>query len=167
MTVRLLHLSRDAFSALAAGDVPSAERLLGLPVPAELAGAVEIWTYMLQLLDERHDNAEWLMHAVVDGDVVVGNAGFKGAPVDGQVELGYCILPPHRRRGLATAAVRLLLDRARREPTVDRVIARIAPGNAPSVGVVTRCGFVPERDHLHPRWGRQLQLWHPADARSS
>lgn len=159
MTVHLVHLDRSAFEALAAGDAEAAEERVGLPLPPAFVESSDIWRYMLQLLDEPA-NEPWLMHALVADDTVVGNAGFKGRPIDGQVELGYRILPEHRRRGLATAAATLLVERARLEPGVRRVIARIDPDNAISVRVVTAAGFEPDGEHLHPRWGRQLQLAH-------
>jgi RimJ/RimL family protein N-acetyltransferase len=127
------------------------------------AGRTEIWTFMLALLDGHPENGPWLMHAVVLGsDRVIGNAGFKGAPVSGVLELGYSIDPEHRRAGHASAVVDLLLDRARSEPTVDRVIARIDPANVASVGVVTKRGFTANGEFISPRWGRQLQFMHPA-----
>lgn len=160
MTVRLVLLAPTTFRALAVGDIASAEREIGLPVPPAFADAVDIWRFMLNLADEHPDHAQWLMRAVVADEVIVGNAGFKGAPVDGQAELGYRIVPEHRRRGLAVAAAGLLVEHARRTPGLDRVIARIAPDNEASVRVVTAAGFVSDGEHLHPRWGRQLQFAH-------
>ncbi len=159
MTVHLVHLDRATFQALADEDLRRAEQRIGLPVPSAFAEATDIWRYMLQLLEDP-ENAPWLMHAVVVDGTIVGNAGFKGRPVEGQVELGYRITSEHRRRGHATAAARLLVDRARLEPDVRRVIARIHPDNALSVKVVTGAGFLPDGEHLHPRWERQLQLAH-------
>lgn len=161
MTVRLVHLSLPAFEALVAGDVREAERLVGLTIPAEFAAQLDIWAYMVTLLADRPENRDWVMRAVVHDDVVIGNAGFKGAPQAGRVELGYRISSTHRRRGHALAAVRLLLDRAAREPDVDTVVAMIDPANAASIAVATGAGFVPDGDRIHPRWGRQLVFRHP------
>jgi ribosomal-protein-alanine N-acetyltransferase len=161
VTVRLVALDEPAFRALESGDLATAEDLLGLPVPDEFWAPVEIWTFMLGLLADDPRHAGWLMHAVVADDVIVGNAGFKGRPHEGTVELGYRISPSHRRCGLASAAVELLLARAGREPSVDRVVVRIAPANVASIGVATRAGFVPDGERLSPRRGRQLQLVRP------
>ena len=162
MSVRLVTLSPQVFEALADGDRASGERLTGLSMTPWFADRVEIWQYMLTLLEGRPHNAPWLMQAVVLGvDQVIGNAGFKGVPVDGQTELGYSIEPDHRRQGHASTVVHLLLDRARSEPTADRVIARIDPDNAASIGVVTKAGFVPDGEWMSPRAGRQLQFVHP------
>lgn len=160
MTVRLLRLRPSAFAALVAGDSATAERLIGLPIPAAFAEAIDIWRYMTELVAADPLNASWLMQAVIDNDAIVGNAGFKGAPTEGVVELGYRITPERRRLGIAGAAVSLLLDEARQHRDVDAVIARISPDNLASVGVVTKAGFIQVGDHQHPRWGRQLQFEH-------
>lgn len=160
MTVRLVRIGLATFRSLAAHDTTAIERDLGLPTPpdfVESADASGIWAFMVGLLDRRPENTDWAMQMVVRDGVVVGNAGFKGAPVDGQAELGYRIAPIHRRRGLAVAAVGLLVDEGRHHPDVDHVVARISPDNDASVAVVTKAGFTQEDDFLHPRWGRQLQ----------
>ena len=159
MSLRLVDLPLPTLHALHGGDVPTAERLIGLPIPAEFGGHLDIWTYMITLLDGRPDNAGWTMNALVRDDEIVGNAGFKGAPDDeGQVELGYGILTTHRRQGLAVAAAGLLVEHAEREPSVTRVLATINPDNLASVGVITKAGFEPAGDRIHPRWGRQLRF---------
>lgn len=160
MTIELRPLSVAVFSALASDDTDDAEQLLGLPIPTEFAEAVEIWRYMLDLMVANPDNADWAMQAVIDDGVIVGNAGFKGIPNDGVVELGYRIVESRRRQGLAGAAVELLLGQARAHPKVASVIARISPNNNASIGVVTKAGFSQCEDHQHPRWGRQLQFRH-------
>jgi ribosomal-protein-alanine N-acetyltransferase len=164
MTVRLVHLPLSAFEALAAGDPAAADRLTGLSLTPWFAGRTEIWEFMVSLAATRPENAEWLMQAVVLGEEVIGNAGFKGAPVAGVVELGYSVDPAHRRRGHATTVVDLLVDRARDESRVDRVITRIDPANVASIGVVTKAGFLPDGEFVSPRSGRQLQFVHDAHA---
>jgi RimJ/RimL family protein N-acetyltransferase len=158
MSVRLVDLPLPVLRALCDGDVGSAaSRLIGLPIPEEFAGRTEIWTFMVTLLDGRPENAGWTMNALVRDGQIVGNAGFKGAPNEaGEIEIGYGILTAHRRQGLAVAATRLLLERAAREPSVTRVLATIDPDNAASIGVITKAGFEPNGDLIHPRWGRQL-----------
>lgn len=158
MSLRLVPMTLATFRALASGDVGTAEEQIGAPLPTAFAEAIDIWRFMVRLVSEHPDNAGWAMQVVMTDGSVVGNAGFKGAPTNGQVEVGYRIVPEHRRRGLAVAALRTLLDQAVGSPEVTRVIARIDPGNQPSVGVVTRAGFVADGEHLHPRWGRQLQF---------
>jgi RimJ/RimL family protein N-acetyltransferase len=56
-------------------------------------------------------------------------------------ELGWAILPALQGRGLATRAVRAMLDKARREGRWDIIHALPAPDNAPSNGVCRNAGF--------------------------
>ncbi|KQV74125.1 hypothetical protein ASC61_03365 [Aeromicrobium sp. Root344] len=163
MTLHLVRLTLPVFEALAAEKVTEAEQLTGLTMGPWFAERVEIWHYMISLLEGRPDNADWLMQAVVMHGAAIGNAGFKGAPLDGQVELGYSIAPELRRRGYASQVVRLLLERAAQDARVDRVIARINPDNAASLGVIAKAGFVPDGDHLSAKAGLQLQFAHPID----
>ncbi len=160
MNLRLVRLPMPVFEALAAEKVTEAERLTGLTMSDWFAERVEIWKYMITLLDGRPENADWLMQAVVLGDAAIGNAGFKGAPKDAEVELGYSIAPEHRRRGHASTVVAMLLERAHRDTHVDRVLARINPDNHASIGVVTKSGFIADGEYLSPRSGRQLQFAH-------
>jgi RimJ/RimL family protein N-acetyltransferase len=71
----------------------------------------------------------------------VGWGGFKGPPAGGVVELGYEIVPAHRRRGLATAAVREMLRAAFAAPEVKAVIAHTLAEPGPSCRVLEKTGF--------------------------
>jgi ribosomal-protein-alanine N-acetyltransferase len=72
---------------------------------------------------------------------LVGNAGFKGSPKDGLVEIGYSVLEMHQRQGYATEAVRGLLSWAFQSPEVQRVVADTPPGLTPSIRVMEKSGF--------------------------
>jgi RimJ/RimL family protein N-acetyltransferase len=58
------------------------------------------------------------------------------------VEVGYKIDPVFRGRGLAKATLAFLLDRARRDRDVIRVLASVGPWNTVSLHLVTSAGFV-------------------------
>jgi [ribosomal protein S5]-alanine N-acetyltransferase len=96
----------------------------------------------------------WLTHLIVDGRTVVGMGGFTGPPCDGEVEIGYQVASAFRGRGIATAAVRAWVARAR-AAGVRRVVARTDPHSGASATVLRRTGFVrtPERDD-ECRWWR-------------
>ncbi len=72
---------------------------------------------------------------------LVGVGGFKGAPVDGVVELGYEVLEQYRSRGFATEATAAMLAFAFAQDDVHTVAAQTLPHLAPSIGVLQRCGF--------------------------
>jgi ribosomal-protein-alanine N-acetyltransferase len=73
---------------------------------------------------------------------LVGTAGFKGPPgADGSVEIGYGIVAEHQRRGLATEAVRALVEFAFALPSIQTVVAQTLPDLIPSRGVLQKLGF--------------------------
>src|SRR5262249_28312880 len=73
--------------------------------------------------------------------IVVGDAGFKGAPTDRMVEIGYSIIPSRRRRGYATEAARALISWALERDAVDTVVAACAIDNVASIRTLERLGF--------------------------
>jgi GNAT superfamily N-acetyltransferase len=94
----------------------------------------------------------WLIEAA---GLVVGSAGFKGEPADGLTEIGYDVCESHRRRGIATAAVRRLTQIAR-EAHLRALTAETDPTNHASHAVLRNCNFTPD-DAAAPVWW-QLEL---------
>ncbi|MFJ6461162.1 GNAT family N-acetyltransferase [Streptomyces sp. NPDC091387] len=83
-----------------------------------------------------------VMRTVLADGVAVGNAGVYGPPDDREVT--FWIDRAHWGRGLATAALRALLDSAPERP----LYARAATDNAGSRRVLQKCGFtVTGTDH--------------------
>ena len=72
---------------------------------------------------------------------LVGGGGFKGAPVDGCVEIGYETRVAYRRKGIATEAVSAQVLWALNQPKVTRVLAETRGDNLGSRGVLTKLGF--------------------------
>jgi RimJ/RimL family protein N-acetyltransferase len=71
----------------------------------------------------------------------VGSGGFRGAPNDGRVEIGYGVAEFQRGKGVATQAVNLLVRLAFEQPGVTEVFAETAVVNTPSRRVVEKAGF--------------------------
>jgi [ribosomal protein S5]-alanine N-acetyltransferase len=71
---------------------------------------------------------------------LVGFGGFKGAPVDGVVEIGYLTFPAHEGTGVATDITALMLEIAR-EVGVTLVLAHTLPEENASTTVLRKCGF--------------------------
>lgn len=148
--------------ALAQGDAEFTRRF-GVPVAAGWAGFPE--TLPLLVRATRQGNtAQWGPHLVFDHDgSLVGNAGWKGHPVDGVAELGYAVAPTRRDRGIATAAVSELLRRAH-NAGLRLVIAHTLAKESASTTVLRRCGFTKTTTRTDPddgevwRWERTLPL---------
>jgi RimJ/RimL family protein N-acetyltransferase len=78
----------------------------------------------------------------------IGDAGFHGPPsADGELEVGYALVPAARGMGLAGEAVGLLIEWARSQPGVRTITARVDSGNAASERLLTRLGFTPDGEH--------------------
>jgi RimJ/RimL family protein N-acetyltransferase len=90
----------------------------------------------------------------VDGEAVgeVGLCRFDRARR--AAELGWWTAAPHRRCGYASRAVRLVAPWAVSELCIERVFARVDPGNAASVGVARGGGL-----ELRGRASDGLEVW--------
>jgi [ribosomal protein S5]-alanine N-acetyltransferase len=73
---------------------------------------------------------------------VIGGCGFLGPPdATGSVAIGYGLVPSQRGKGIATEAVKGLLDATWRDPVVKLVVAFTDKDNEPSQAVLRRVGF--------------------------
>lgn len=151
MNIRVEPARREWVAALLQGDAEFSERF-GLPV--EPGWAVFPETLPLLLAASRGDEPNpWgpYLFFAVDG-ALVGNGGWKGAPANGRAELGYAVAPRVRGRGVATAAVRELLVRARAADLGIAVAHTLAEESA-STAVLRRCGFAKVSELLDPEDG--------------
>jgi ribosomal-protein-alanine N-acetyltransferase len=79
---------------------------------------------------------------------LVGLGGFKGAPRNGEVEVGYAVAPTREGRGIATAALIELIDEAFTDPQVSTILADTLPDGRASQRVLEKTGFT--RDGTGP-----------------
>ena len=125
------------------------ERTFGGPVPPEWPGTAPLDAWLERSRNER--GRRWSARAALlrESGEMVGHAGFHLPPgsdaivqwAPGGVEVGYTIFPAYRRRGFATEATLALVEFARTEG-VPSVLATTNVENAPSRGVLSKCGFV-------------------------
>lgn len=90
------------------------------------------------------DVARRFAHRLVverDTGLVVGGAGFFGPPQDGEVEIGYGIVPSRQRRGYATEAVQAMVADILRVEDVHTVTANVDLDNPASIQVLRKCGM--------------------------
>ena len=147
MTVRIEHLSPEALAALAAGDLDAAIELTGLPLTSYLVSEdrIGVWRRRATQVVEQPEDQPWVTGLLVDGDTgeVVGAGGFHARPdEDGMVEVGYGVDPAYRRRGYARAALLLMIERARSDPSAQVFRVTVSPDNAASLGLVAQLPFV-------------------------
>ena len=142
--VRLDPISpRQARAMLAGSPEPDLPWEEGFPLPS-VRGALE---RIVTAEGTGYSLQPYFAYVIVrrEDGLAVGDAGFHGPPSDdGEVEIGYALVPAARGSGLASEAISLLVGWARSQPGVSRVIARVDPGNEPSRRVLERLGF--ERD---------------------
>lgn len=159
--VRIVQLPPDTLFALAAGDLDAANAASPVPLTAYLVSeeSVSTWRFRARQAVESPEDLPWVTGAMWDEDaeVVVGKAGFHGAPdARGMVELGYAVDPLLRRRGYARAAFRVLLDRARAEPDVRVLRATASPGNLASRTLIEEFGLVENGEQWDEEDGLEL-----------
>jgi RimJ/RimL family protein N-acetyltransferase len=159
--IRIEPVTREWAEALAEGDAAFTARF-GIPVEPGWTGFPDALPILVEASRRQGDPA-WGPQLFFDSDgALVGNGGWKGPPRDGVAELGYAVAPSRQRRGIATAVVVQLLDRAR-AAQVDVVCAHTLAEENASTKVLRRCGFVRTAELVDPdegpvwRWDIELQ----------
>jgi RimJ/RimL family protein N-acetyltransferase len=80
-------------------------------------------------------------YQVLEDGVVVGGIGFHGPPTGDVVEVGYGVVPDVRGRGVATEALRMLLNLIADMEGVGRVVGRTEETNVASQRVMLAAGM--------------------------
>ncbi len=142
----------DWLEALALGDEVFTARF-GMTVVEGWVGFPEALPHAVAGARRRSEDP-WGSHLFFDDidGALVGFGGFKGAPRDGEVELGYAIAPARQGRGIATAVVGVLVARAR-AAGVTTVAAHTLGAENPSTAVLRKSGFVRAGDIDDPDQG--------------
>jgi ribosomal-protein-alanine N-acetyltransferase len=141
--IRLVVADLSLLEAALAGDRELSQALGGAEVVEGWNGFPEALALVRDAVAVHPDSARWGSRFFLAGEprALVGWGGFKGAPQDGVVEVGYEITERHRNRGLATAAVAAMLDEAFADPEVRAVIAHTLPEPNASTRVLEKSGF--------------------------
>lgn len=149
MTVSLEPMPVDVLDLLAVGDLAAAGRLIGRPLPPDFLDGQWIWRSFADLIRAEPELAWWrTQYLVTHGRRVVGHVRLF-APSDREAQIGWHIDPIARRRGLATTAARQLIDLARPQTHVDRIVALIAPDNLASQRVAVKAGLRADGEQRH------------------
>ena len=95
-----------------------------------------------------HESYRWFISA---GAKVVGTVSLKNISHSmGYAEIGYGVAESHQGKGIATAAIKLLIDRIFRETALRRLMAFVHEENIGSCRVLEKLGFQEEgllREH--------------------
>jgi [ribosomal protein S5]-alanine N-acetyltransferase len=140
--IRLVRADLELLDAALAGDDCLA-RALGHDVVAGWATFTEALQPTREALALDSGAAGWGARFFVTDDPpeLVGWGGFKGAPRNGVVELGYEIAEARQGRGLATAAIRAMVAEAFADERIIAVIAHTLAERNASNGVLEKVGF--------------------------
>ncbi|KUG08129.1 GNAT family N-acetyltransferase [Solirubrum puertoriconensis] len=106
----------------------------------------------------------WWTYLVVhrEAQQLIGLAGFKGRPdAEGNVEIGYSLMPEYRGQGLATEVAQALVAFAFEHPDVQRVQALTLPERNASCRVLEKAGLQFVGPALDPTEGEMWQWARP------
>lgn len=129
-------------------NLPAFARLLNVPQPSNwpppLNDEHSQKSFLNSLETAAPHEAGWHLWFCLRSEprTLLGSAGFKGAPRDGVVEIGYSMLEEHQRNGYCTEAVRALIVWAFGHPDVQKVIAHTLLELLPSIRVMKKCDMV-------------------------
>jgi [ribosomal protein S5]-alanine N-acetyltransferase len=120
------------------GDRERASELLGAELPEGWPD--EELTGLLAGMERAALPFAWI--AIERGErVVVGSAGFTGAPKDGAVELGFGVHERYRNSGYATEAAGALIEWALGQTGVREVVSECEQTNTASARVLEKLGL--------------------------
>lgn len=130
------------------GDRAEFARLLHATVPDNWPpeSTADALPLFLEWLEAAPDSVGWFgWYALALGDgadqpVLVGGGGFLGPPQNGEVGIGYSVLPQFQGNGYASEMAGALVRWARQQ-AVMRIVAETEWANPASVRVLTRLGF--------------------------
>ncbi|MDC3424490.1 GNAT family N-acetyltransferase [Aquibacillus sp. 3ASR75-11] len=77
-----------------------------------------------------------------EDNVIIGDMGFKGGPDEnGEMDLGYSILPSYQGNGYATEMATAFVQWGLKQPKVKKITASCSNQNYPSIRVLEKVGF--------------------------
>jgi RimJ/RimL family protein N-acetyltransferase len=156
-------LSPEQLDRIAAGDVQEVKSALDAVVGTNWVREVR-WLAGMRAKQarERPQDGPWLLRAIVRAEPnapreVIGYLNFHAGPnEDGQVEIGYTLMPEARGQGYAIEAVRAMFDWATRVHGIRRFRASVAPDNERSLNLIGKLGFRHTGEQWDPEDGREL-----------
>lgn len=102
----------------------------------------EAWRGMLAYYSIIGIQEPWIGYLFRQDNRWVGTGGFKGRPVNDQIEIAYAVSPEMEGKGIGTAICAHLTTIAQANGTQLRVTARTLPEKNASTSILTKNGFV-------------------------
>ena len=117
------------------------------------------WIQRQQSRYARDGCGYWLAHARETGHCV-GQAGLCVLEIDGQPEhaIGYILRTDCWGRGYATEAATAIIDWARNELNISRIVCPVRPENEPSVAVAKRLGLTEEKQTMFASFNHAIYV---------
>jgi RimJ/RimL family protein N-acetyltransferase len=159
-TERLELITMPAAAAAALpDDRPTAARLLGsnLPDAWPQPDLLDILPIQASTEPDLERFGAWVIVERAT-NTVVGDIGFLGPPVDGEIEIGFSVIPDRRRRGYASEAARSLVAWALDQPGIGEVVARSDVDNEASAATLRAAGFTAEAERDGVNHWRRARL---------
>lgn len=122
---------------------------------AEVTDALTLSAMIKQWCQQTEETGCMTLGIVLDGQLVGAVFHIRPDQVNNIVEVGYWLAESARGRGVATRAMKKMLDITFSELGFNRVNIRIAPNNKPSLALAERLGLKPE--------GVSRQAWRVGD----
>lgn len=116
----------------------------GITVPekwSEFGHVAFKWT--LERLQTNPEEQKWFSYlpVLIKANTLIGSCGYKGAPMNGTVEIGYEIAEPFRGNGYAKELAAALIAQALADRSVERVIAHTLAEENASCAILRHCGM--------------------------
>ena len=87
-------------------------------------------------------NPPWICYYAEEDGEIIGNAAFKGKPVNNTVEIAYGTMEDKRRKGVGTNICRQLVELALATDPSVRITARTLPENNYSTRILEKNNFI-------------------------
>ncbi len=164
--LELVSLSPAFLRAVLDDQQQSAAAQIGARLPTSWPDRAT-WSFQLRLdqLATEPEQQPWLLRGMVERTPARRFAGYINfhAPPDenGMAEIGYTVLPEHRRLGYAEEGASAMFAWAAQQG-VSTIRASISPTNAPSLSLAAKLGFVRTGRQWDEEDGEELVFERPA-----
>jgi ribosomal-protein-alanine N-acetyltransferase len=98
----------------------------------------------------------WICYYARQDGILVGSAGFKGAPVNGTVEIAYGTIEKCRKQGVGAIMCKRLVELSLKTDPSVRITARTLPENNFSTRILEKNNFVMTGTVIDPEDG---EVW--------